>query len=95
MWIKVQPGLRFDRIIPFSYKNEYGNYDIIAVHPEYGHFESLEIIKGRFLNKTDINEYRKVASIGRLVEDAENKLHHPFLLNKILNFVQRNYLKPI
>ncbi|MBE9491710.1 MAG: ABC transporter permease, partial [Bacteroidetes bacterium] len=60
-----------------SYKNEYGNYDIIAVHPEYGHLESLEIIKGRFLNKTDINEYRKVASIGRLVEEALFKGEYP------------------
>lgn len=50
-----------------SYKSEYGNFDIFAVTPTYRHIESLEMTSGRFLNEKDINDYRKVVAIGRLV----------------------------
>jgi len=53
-----------------SYQNEYGSYDIFAVHPEYGEVESLKTIKGRYLNQTDVRESRKVVSIGKIVEQA-------------------------
>lgn len=53
-----------------SYKKEYGNYDIIACHPGYGYYETLEIIDGRFINDEDINDYRKSVVIGIPVRDA-------------------------
>ena len=53
-----------------SYKSEYGNFDIFAILPEYRHVESLEMTSGRFLNKKDIDDYRKVVALGRLVYDA-------------------------
>lgn len=53
-----------------SYKNEYGTYDIFAVHPEYSQVESLYLINGRYLNKTDIEQCRKVVSMGKIVADA-------------------------
>ncbi len=53
-----------------SYKKEYGSFDIICIHPAYGTVEKLTPIKGRFLNTIDVDEYRKVTSIGRLVEEA-------------------------
>ncbi|MCE1168668.1 MAG: ABC transporter permease [Sphingobacteriia bacterium] len=53
-----------------SYQNEYGSYDIFAVHPEYGEVESLKTFKGRYLNQTDIRESRKVVCIGKVVEQA-------------------------
>lgn len=64
-----------------SYKSEYGTFDIFAISPEYKYVESLEMINGRFLNKNDMDEYRKVVALGRLVyealfkngEDAVNK----------------------
>ncbi len=31
-----------------SYKKEYGNFDIIACHPGYGYYETLDVISGRF-----------------------------------------------
>ncbi len=60
-----------------SYKNEYGSFDIICIHPAYGIVEKLTPIKGRFLNSIDVDEYRKVTSIGRLVEEALFKGENP------------------
>ena len=53
-----------------SYKNEYGTFDIFAVHPEYKYVESLTMLQGRYLNKFDFEENKKVASLGRLVYEA-------------------------
>ena len=53
-----------------SYKNEYGSYDIVCCHPDYGFVENLEIINGRFLNNLDIEDYRKSTAIGRIVKEA-------------------------
>lgn len=53
-----------------SYKSEYGTYDIIACHPPYGYYETVEIIEGRFLNDPDIDEFRKVVVISKLVKEA-------------------------
>ncbi len=53
-----------------SYKNEYGAFDIFAVSPDYKYVESLIMLKGRYLNKIDENNYRKVVVLGRLVEEA-------------------------
>lgn len=53
-----------------SYKNEYGTFDIFAVSPDYKYVESLIMLKGRYLNNIDENDYRKVVVLGRLVEEA-------------------------
>ena len=53
-----------------SYKNEYGTFDIFAISPDYKYVESLEMATGRFLNKNDIDDYRKVVVLGRLVYEA-------------------------
>ncbi len=53
-----------------SYKSEYGNFDIFAISPEYKYVESLEMINGRFLNKNDMDDHRKVVALGRLVYEA-------------------------
>ncbi len=60
-----------------SYKNEFGSFDIYCTHPAYGIVESLSPIKGRFLNAVDIAENRKVASIGKLVDEALFKGEDP------------------
>ncbi len=60
-----------------SYKNEYGTFDIYAVSPDYKHVESLIILKGRYLNKIDEDDFRKVVVLGRLVEDALFKGQDP------------------
>jgi putative ABC transport system permease protein len=53
-----------------SYKKEYGNYDIIACHPGYGYYETLDIAEGRFINDADVNDFRKAVVIGMPVRDA-------------------------
>jgi len=53
-----------------SYNNEYGTFDIFAILPDYKYVESLNMIDGRFLNKNDVDEYRKVVAVGRLVYEA-------------------------
>ncbi len=60
-----------------SYKNEFGSFDIFCTHPAYGKVESITPIKGRFLNTKDIDETRKVASIGKLVDEALFKGEDP------------------
>ncbi|RLD60872.1 MAG: ABC transporter permease [Bacteroidetes bacterium] len=60
-----------------SYKNEFGSFDIFCTHPAYGKVESLTPTKGRFLNTTDVDETRKVASIGKLVDEALFKGEDP------------------
>jgi len=60
-----------------SYKNEYGSFDIFCIHPDYGVVESLNPVKGRFLNDIDVEETRKVTSIGRLVDEALFKGEDP------------------
>ena len=60
-----------------SYKNEFGSFDIYCTHPAYGKVESLTPFKGRFLNAVDVEENRKVASIGKLVDEALFKGEDP------------------
>ena len=60
-----------------SYKNEFGSFDIFCTHPDYGIVESITPIKGRFLNSIDVEETRKVTSIGKLVDEALFKGEDP------------------
>jgi len=60
-----------------SYKKEYGNYDIIACHPGYGYYETLDILSGRFINDDDITDFRKVVVISTIVRDALFKGEEP------------------
>lgn len=53
-----------------TYKNEYGSFDIRNIHPDYGNIERLSMLEGRFINKIDIEEYRKVVVISPIVQDA-------------------------
>ncbi len=61
---------RLWQIDNIAYKNEYGTFDVFAISPDYRYVESLTVTNGRFLNEIDINDYRKVAVIGRLVYEA-------------------------
>jgi len=53
-----------------SYKNEYGNFSIRSVHPEYGIIERIKLQEGRFINHFDIRKSLKVATIGINVKEA-------------------------
>ena len=51
-----------------NYRNEYGSYGVRWCHPGHKYLEKTEMISGRYLNEKDIQEARKVAVIGKLVE---------------------------
>lgn len=53
-----------------SYKNEYGNFDIIGVHPGTRSLENVDILEGRFLNEIDIKSNRKVVAISTDIRKA-------------------------
>ncbi|RLD34717.1 MAG: ABC transporter permease, partial [Bacteroidetes bacterium] len=60
-----------------SYRNEFGNFDIYAVSPDYKYVESLIIMQGRYLNEIDEDDYRKVVVLGKLVDEALFKDEDP------------------
>jgi len=51
-----------------SYKNEYGAFNIVACHPDHRYLEKTILSDGRLINEFDVEQYRKVATIGTLVE---------------------------
>jgi putative ABC transport system permease protein len=53
-----------------SYQQEYGVFDLRAVHPDYFDIENATMIEGRFLNRIDIVKRRKVVAIGEPVRKA-------------------------
>ncbi len=60
-----------------SYKNNYGVFNVVAVHPEHLVIENVKLMTGRLLNKLDIKEYRKVAIIGSAMKDQLFKEEDP------------------
>ena len=53
-----------------NYQDEWGSFSIRAVHPGHKMLEKTKVVEGRFVNDLDLRDYRKVAAIGALVEDA-------------------------
>ncbi|HLW62348.1 MAG TPA: ABC transporter permease [Flavobacterium sp.] len=49
------------------YKKETGTYGVDGVHPDYQFIENASMIKGRFINHPDVNNYEKSAVIGQKV----------------------------
>jgi putative ABC transport system permease protein len=66
-----------------SYKNNYGDFNIQAINPGHQVTEAIKIIDGRLLNNYDIERYRKVALIGRIVKERLFKEEAP--LGKYVN----------
>lgn len=53
-----------------SYKKQYGTFNVRNVYPDYAHIEKIKIVKGRFVNDLDIEQFRKVTIISTQVEEA-------------------------
>jgi putative ABC transport system permease protein len=51
-----------------SYKNEHAGFLVRPVAPEHCILERAKIVKGRFVNEIDFNEFRKVCAIGLPVQ---------------------------
>ncbi len=66
-----------------SYKNRHAGFVVRPVMPDHNFLENAQIIKGRFLNQTDILEYRKVCAIGEPVQKELFKDEDP--INKYID----------
>jgi putative ABC transport system permease protein len=51
-----------------TYKNQYGTYDAIPVHPGTEQLEEAEVQEGRFINNKDIKEKNKIVIISYIVK---------------------------
>lgn len=50
-----------------SYRNQRASFDVRGVHPGHRFLEKTQMVRGRYLNDTDLREPRKVAVIGAQV----------------------------
>ncbi|AXG69520.1 macrolide export ATP-binding/permease protein MacB [Kordia sp. SMS9] len=79
---------RIRKGVTAKYKNEYGSYDVRAVHPSHQLIEQTDIIKGRFVNQNDIQTDARIAVIGRLVEKdlfgGEDAIGEYISMNKLI-----------
>ncbi|PKP11316.1 MAG: ABC transporter permease [Bacteroidetes bacterium HGW-Bacteroidetes-4] len=60
-----------------SYKQEYGSFDIIAVHDGTKEIEAVAVENGRFISKLDVQMSRKSVAISYKVRDALFKGEDP------------------
>ena len=56
-----------------SYKDNFGNFNVSPIHDTYKKIKNFDILKGRFLNKNDIKDYRKVV----IIQDEVEKILFP------------------
>jgi putative ABC transport system permease protein len=73
-----------------SYKKEHAGFLVRPVMPDHQNLERAAIIKGRFFNMNDINNYGKVCSIGKPVEEALFKGENP--LGKYIDVAGTQYM---
>lgn len=66
-----------------SYKNNFGNFRVSPIHDTYKDIKKFKILSGRFLNKNDLKENRKVVVIQDVVRDILFK--NESALNKFIN----------
>ena len=52
-----------------TYKNTTLSFTVQCVHPDYKEVENIIITEGRFLNDDDLEEFKKVCVIGRIVKE--------------------------
>jgi putative ABC transport system permease protein len=65
--ISPKQGLWGENIIIYSTKN--GNYNVQGIYPDWKKVEDVIILEGRYINKIDLAESRKVVVIGEQVRD--------------------------
>lgn len=53
-----------------KYGTRHSAFDIRGVHPGYQYLEKTEMVRGRYINETDIADTRKVCIIGTKVREA-------------------------
>lgn len=80
--------------------NKTGQFNVYGDYPEYNLIQRMEVYRGRFINKLDINDERKVAVIGQNVadvlfpEDDDDPMGQYIQINKV-NFMVVGIFKSI
>ena len=73
-----------------KYKNEAGNYSVMAINPDHQYLEKTIIEEGRYVNEKDIRDKSKVIVIGKLIK--EDLFGQKPALGKRLNVNGSSYL---
>ena len=60
-----------------NYKNENGSYEVRGEAPSFRRIQAKEMILGRFINDSDIQNRRKVITIGKTVKEQLYKKENP------------------
>ena len=60
-----------------TYGKEAANYEVRAIHPENQYMEHNYVTSGRYINQADIDEFRKVAVVGKKVSTDLFKGENP------------------
>ncbi len=68
-----------------AYGSEYGNWDIVTVHPGTEYLEETTSVEGRFINEIDIEKRRKVVAISTIVRDNLFKKDSTKVLGEFIN----------
>lgn len=66
-----------------TYKKEYGTFNIVAGHPADRYLEKTILAEGRLINEIDVEQFRKVVTIGTLVQ--EQLFRNESALGKYIN----------
>jgi putative ABC transport system permease protein len=53
-----------------TYKNEFGNFQTEGVMPEFKKIQIVDMVEGRYINKLDVDQFRKCAIISKAVQEA-------------------------
>jgi len=61
--------LRLMSDVAITYNDEYANYTVTCVMPEFINIRLMEVVKGRFINHIDIKENRKVITLSQYIVD--------------------------
>ncbi|MCE3258638.1 MAG: hypothetical protein K0S12_279 [Bacteroidetes bacterium] len=72
-----------------SYKNEHAGFLVRPCAPDHCILERAKIVKGRFINEIDFNEFRKVCAIGIPVQKTLFKDEDP--INKFIDVAGTKY----
>jgi putative ABC transport system permease protein len=76
---------------PLSYKKEHAGFTVRPVMPDHRNLEKAKLVKGRFINETDVKTYAKVCAIGKPVEEALFK-HGEDALGKHIDVENTKYM---
>ena len=84
--------------VQVSHKNKSGQFQVMGDYPDYNEIEIQQVSPGRFINRKDIKESRKVAVIGMNVRDVlfgdEDPIGKFITISKV-NFMVVGVLKPV